>query len=283
MKIKTMILRENLSVSDVADLVTRLGQPMDRTNAARALRDVAIEGIEEPGNPRGSWRIPRAKLVEVVAACVLRRRRRSHGRGAVTLDGCLLDAAEAMLREDDLLELVPKQLRRKVYRRLQARWEAEQERRRRQEEFQKKVDEAVWGKFRAETERRRREHDELVRAAEEYRREKEAKEQQRLFEDTYRVCRQQAMRDCGVVQAPGWIQDTKNQPFLREWPGSPPDWWAPPPGLLAVVKVEAPKFYITGYQPPDWRRWVPPYQPGKPWPWRSESSGPQAEAVKPAA
>jgi hypothetical protein len=276
MKIKTMILRENLSVSDVADLVTRLGQPMDRTNVARALRDVRIGGVKEQENPQGSWRIPRAKLVEVVAACVLRRRRKSHHRDLYELDSCLLDAAEAVMREDDLLELVPKQLQRKVYGRLQARREAEQERRRRQEEFRKKVDEAVWGKFRAETERRRREHDELVRAAEEYRREKEAKEQRRLPEDTYCVCRQQAMRDCGVVQAPGWIQDPRNQPFLREWPGSPPDWWAPPPGLLEVVKVEAPKFYITGTQPPDWSRWVPKYKLGQAWPWRKPDSDPGA-------
>jgi hypothetical protein len=268
MKTKTMILRENLTVSDVADLVTRLGQPMDRTNAARALRDVVIDGVREPENPQKSWRIPRAKLVEVVAACVLRRRRRSHDRAFHDLDGCLLDAAEAMMREDDLIGLVPKKLQRQVHDRVRARLKQEEERRRRQEEFAKKLDEAVWGKFRAEQEARRRKEEQDRRWAEEYRREKEEKERVRLIEDTYRVCRQQAMCDAGVTIRPGWMEDPGTPPFLRDWPSSPPDWWAPPPGLLEVVKVEAPKFYITGYQPPDWRRWVPRYVPGKPWPWR---------------
>ena len=268
MQVKPMNLRENLSVSDVADLMTRLGQPMDRTNAARALRGVVIRGVKEPENPRGSWRVPRAKLVEVVAACLYRSRCRSHDRRLHTLDGCLVDAAEAMMREDDLIELVPKRLQRQVYDRVQVRHAAEEERRRRMEEFQRKLDQAIWGRYRAETEAHRRKEEEERRWIEQYRREQEAKEQRRLLEDTYRVCREQAMRDCGVVQRPGWLQDPGNQFFLRDWPGGPPDWWAPPPGLLKVVKVEAPKFYIQGYQPPDWRQWVPPYVPGQPWPWR---------------
>ena len=126
----------------------------------------------------------------------------------------------------------------------------------------------VWGKFRAEEERRRREREALERSIERSRREEEEKARKRLFEDTYRVCREQAMRDAGVTRGPGWLDRPENQPFLRDWPYPPPDWWAPPPGLLEVVKVEAPKFYITGYQPPDWSRWVPKYAPGKAWPWR---------------
>ena len=62
MRVRAMRLPENLCLADVADVAARLGVPIDRTNAARALRAVAIGGVEEPGNPRGRWRIPRAKL-----------------------------------------------------------------------------------------------------------------------------------------------------------------------------------------------------------------------------
>jgi hypothetical protein len=80
MWVRAMKLPENLALDDVADIVTRLATPTDRTSVARALRDVVIRGVKEPETPRGRWRIPRAKLVEVVAACLLRRASRHPDR-----------------------------------------------------------------------------------------------------------------------------------------------------------------------------------------------------------
>jgi hypothetical protein len=46
-------------------------------------------------------------------------------------------------------------------------------------------------------------------------------------------------------------------------------WWAPPPGMLEAVKeymAARERWYLA--EEPDWSGWVPPYEPGKPWPWR---------------
>ena len=117
-----MKLPENLCLADVADVATRLGVPIDRTNAARALRAVVIDGVEEPENPRGRWRIPRAKLTDVVAACLYRRARRSHDRLSADIGRCRLAAAELMMDHDELARLVPRPLARAITERRRERW-----------------------------------------------------------------------------------------------------------------------------------------------------------------
>jgi tryptophan 2,3-dioxygenase len=74
---------------------------MDRGNCGRALRAVAIAGVEPPEGPGGRWKIPRAKLTDAVAACLYRRQRRSHDRWAAGLERCRWRAAELLLDHDE--------------------------------------------------------------------------------------------------------------------------------------------------------------------------------------
>ena len=51
--------------------------------------------------------------------------------------------------------------------------------------------------------------------------------------------------------------------------------------MYEVVRAERDTTRPYGYVEPDWRRWVPKYVPGRPWPWRSDPSGPRAETAEP--
>jgi hypothetical protein len=72
---------------------------------------------------------------------------------------------------------------------------------------------------------------------------------------------------------------TKRHPkFVADWLSQRPLWWMPP-GMLEVVIAE-PTTIPYGYQEPDWRRWAPPYVPGRPWPWRTADAVPPEPAAK---
>jgi hypothetical protein len=272
-----MKLPETLSASDVADVLVRVGFPVDRQNVARALHQAPVDGVIAPGRVGQGWRVPKAALLDVTATCFWRRAQRElapRGYGPGSPCSYRLDAAELLMEDRELARLVPRSLKRRVRERQESRRRAEEERRRRAEEFQKKLDEAVWGKWRREQERERREREELLRLVEEGRRKDEEKKRKRLLEDTYQLCRHSAAAAYGVSMTPGWLQAPASQPFLRDWPGPPPDWWRPPPGLPEFVQAEGYKFYHGGtYSPPSWDRWVPEYVPGQPWPWCKADAG----------
>jgi hypothetical protein len=79
-----MDLPEILTLSDVGEVLAPLGAAMDRTNVALALRAYPVDGVERPKTRALPWRIPRAKLVEVVASCLLRRASPTAGCSART-------------------------------------------------------------------------------------------------------------------------------------------------------------------------------------------------------
>jgi hypothetical protein len=275
-------LPEVLSASDVADVLVRVGFPVDRQNVARALHQAPVDGVIAPGRIGQGWRVPRSALLDVFATCLWRRAQRERaprGHGPGSPAAYRVDAAELLMEERELARLVPRSLKQAVRQRWGARRRAEEERRRRQEEWEKKLDDLVWGKFRKEEERRRREREELERSVEEGRRKEEERKQRRLLEDTYQLCRHSARAAYGVTYGHGWNTRPENQPYLRDWPGSPPDWWLPPPGLAEFVQAEGYKFYHGGtYNPPAWDRWVPRYTPGQPWPWRKRDGADDAGA-----
>jgi hypothetical protein len=224
------------------------------------LRAVAIGGVEEPENPRGRWRIPRAKLTDVVAACLYRRQRRSHDRVAVDLSSCLLDAAEAMLADPELAGLVPKRLRRLAVERRQARWRAQQERQRRIAEAERRRAEEREAARRREREEERLSHERLERG-------RRREEHERVLGACYRICYRAAFRSLNLPWG-----DKRGLPayeqLRRDFPYDRLGWWQPPPGFYEAVAEDLPKQVEFGYVEPDWSRWVPPYEPGKPWPWR---------------
>jgi hypothetical protein len=260
MRIGTVRLPENLSLPILADVITDLGVPVDRRSVGRALQSVVIDGVVAPDQPTDRWRIPRAKLAEVVGACLFRRRRRSHDRWAANLDGCLLDAAEMLMRRDDLHEHVPKQLQRQVHARQQARWEAQDERRRQIAEAERRRLEEQREAWRRKQEAERELH-------ERYERERAREARERVVRECYGICYRAAFRSLNLPYG-----DKRGLPeyeqLRRDFPYDRPAWWAPPPGMYEAVAEDLPKQVVYGYQPPDWSKWVPPYVPGQPWPWR---------------
>lgn len=91
---------------------------------------------------------------------------------------------------------------------------------------------------------------------------------ERWLDRAYGRCKRCAYQDIGRPFGPRWSEETPR--WLEDWPSRRPAWWRPPPGLLEAVMAE-PEMRPYGYQEPDWRRWVPPYVPGRPWPWRSDA------------
>jgi hypothetical protein len=62
------------------------------------------------------------------------------------------------------------------------------------------------------------------------------------------------------------------QQLRRDFPHDRPPWWAPPPGMFEAVKDYMAERARRVCEEPDWSRWTPSYQPGKPWPWRKPES-----------
>jgi hypothetical protein len=110
-------------------------------------------------------------------------------------------------------------------------------------------------------------------------REREAKRQkERWLDQAYGHCKRCAHRDIGSPKGPDWVHRTPH--WSADWPVQRPSWWLPPPGLLEAVMAE-PACIPYGHQEPDWRRWVPTYVPGRPWPWRADTV--QPDTLVPAA
>jgi hypothetical protein len=251
-----MRLPENLCLEDVGDVVARLRVPMDRTNVARALRAVSIEGVREPENRLGRWRIPRSKLVECVAACLLRRASRSPDRWALRPEKFVTAAAELMLRDAELEDLVPRRLRAEIL----ERWRLVEERRRRERE----------AKEAAERKRRARQ----AREAKARRLEYERVRRERVVLDwCYNACWWAAWE---AVRAPGqpYNKDLPEAVQLRrDFPVPRPDWWLAPPDLRARMAEYLKDLANIPDEHPNWAQWIPPYQPGRAWPWRKPETG----------
>jgi hypothetical protein len=257
-----MNLPENLSLPLLADVMTALGVPMDRGNVGRALQAVVIAGVEAPKGPGDRWRLPRRKLTDVVAACLYRRRHRSHDRSACTADGCLLDAAALMMRHDELHAHVPKSLQRQVLERREARRRAEEERRRR-------IQDAERRRLREQREAWRRKQEEERAERERWARRREEEEHERVVAECYRLCFRQGYKAIGSPQGPRWPELPEAVQLRRGFPHDRPAWWEPPPGMHEAVKeymAARARWYLA--EESDWSRWVPPYVPGQPWPWR---------------
>jgi hypothetical protein len=254
-----MKLPENLSLPVVADVLADLGVPVDRGNVGRALQAVAIHGVEAPDGPGGRWRIPRAKLTDVVAACLYRRQRRSHDRWDADLQRCRLAAAELLMDHDELARFVPRPLARAIAERWREKWRrlVEAEHREREErERQARAAEAR----RLEQERRERERHEQV-----------------LLDWCYAVCLGAARAAIGA-RGPDRQDRPEVVQLQRDFPVPRPDWWLPPPDLRGPMAEYLKDLANLPDEHPDWSRWIPPYEPGKPWPWRKGGGADRAGA-----
>ena len=242
-----MKLPENLALEDVADVVTRLGAPTDRTTAARALREVLIRGVREPETPRGRWRIPRAKLHECVGACLLRREARKPGWRKLEPEVFVWLAAESMLGDPELEGFVPRRLKAEIL-----------DRRRLEEERRKGAERRARAEKKA-AERRAREAEERRLHA-------------RVVQNTYWRVRYVYLA-LFITRLPSgetdWVGDRET--FDRDWPRDVPDGWLPPPAVYEAMKEFIQRRDRIGnlnLPEPDLSGLLPPYRPGEPWPWR---------------
>ena len=118
-----MKLPEILSAGDVADVLVRVGFPVDRQNVARALHEAPVDGVIAPGRIGQGWRVPRSALLDVFATCLWRRAQRERaprGYGPGSPAAYRVDAAELLMEERELARLVPRSLKQAV----RQRWEA---------------------------------------------------------------------------------------------------------------------------------------------------------------
>jgi hypothetical protein len=273
LRVKHMKLAVNLSLPMVADVMTAIGVPVDERNVGRALQAVSIPGVEAPDGPGGRWRIPRRRLADVAAACLLRRRRRSHDRTAYTLEGCLLDAAALIMRHHELHQHVPRRLAEAVTARREARLRAQRERQRRTEETERrrlKEQREAWRRQQAR-ERAERERWARKRAEEEH---------ERVMDECYRLCFRQAYKAIGSPQGAHWPELPEAVQLRRDFPHDRPARWAPP-GMFEKVKeymAARARWYLA--EEPDWSRWVPEYVPNRPWPWRQPESDDDADPAR---
>ena len=262
--------RDNLLPDDVADLAATLRLRIDRRNVTRALERTPVPGVVPPPRRGVPWTIPRASLVQVFAACLQRRALRELaplGLRPRPLGHYELEAARRMLEVPALKPLVSRELAARVRRRA-----AEQaaHRRRERERVEAMLRQAEanspWARERREAERRRAEAELLARL--------ERERTERALDRAYQVCLRLAFRD---LDPPLTGRHPNGRPCFRredfpqydaDWPRERPSWWRPPPGMLEAVRAE-PGVIPYGYVEPDWRRWVPPYVPGRPWPWRA--------------
>jgi hypothetical protein len=257
-----MEIPDVLAVSDVELLLAELGVTADRTAVAMALRAHPVEGVVRPEGHGHSWKIPRDRLLDVVAAVLLRRARRSPDRWRVSGANLRLDAAELLLDHPHLKTLVPAALRRQVERRAR-------EQRQRREREEREEQERLAAERRAAAEAVRRAHELEHERREAYRAERERHAHEWFMDFAYGVCFRCAYADHGSPKGAGWPERPENQCLRQDFPHRRPDWWAPPPGLLEAIKayIPSPNGCTVGPEP-DWSRWVPPYVPGQRWPWR---------------
>jgi hypothetical protein len=261
MRIRKVMIPENLSLPILADLITDLGIAVDRRSVGRSLQSVVIRGVVAPDKPTDRWRIPRAKLAECIGACLFRRRRRAPDRWSATPDECLLDAAGLMMRHGELWRHVPESLRRRVIERREARWREEAERRRQAEEAERRTAAELAERYARERREERERHEQIER-------ERVAAAHEKVLDACYSACFRAAYRAIGAPGGPHWTQLPEAVQLRRDFPHDRPADWAAPPGMYEAMKADLPKQVVYGYVEPDWSRWIPPYRPGQPWPWR---------------
>jgi hypothetical protein len=268
----TQEIPEILTVEEVSYILAELGVPSERTSVGLSLRTIPVEGVIPPRRRGEAWRIPRERLFSVVVVCFFRRKQRSPDRAAWSMELCLENAARRMLRRPELAHLVPDHVKRHV-RDLD---------RRRAREARRRLMEATEAERRRARERReawdrkRQEERELYERIE---REREREAHEKVLAACYSVVFREAYKAIGSPQGPTWTELPEAVQLRRDFPRDRPAWWAPPPGLYEVVRADLPKQVVYGYQEPDWSQWIPPYEPGRAWPWRR----PEAEADGAAA
>jgi hypothetical protein len=260
--VESMGIGGSLSVTDLELLLAELGVTADRTSVALALRAHPVEGVVRPEGHGHAWKIPRDRLVDVVAAVLLRRARRSPDRWRLNDATLRLDAAELLLDHHDHALLVPAALRRRVERRAR-----EQQERRERQELEEQ--ERLAAERRAREEAARRAHEREREQDEAFWAERERRDHEWHLNHAYTICRHCAYVDHGSPKDAGWPERPENKCLREDFPHRRPDWWLPPPGLLeaATAYVPTPNGCATGPEP-DWSTWVPRYVPGRPWPWR---------------
>lgn len=259
-----MRLPENLLPDDVVDVAMLAGFAVDRRNVTRALEQTPVKGVV-PSPRRGvAWVIPRAALVDVLAACLQRRAARKLAPQylpAPPLADCRLDAARRMLAAPGLDALVPRRLAREVRDRDAAAAERRRLARERAEREARERDRAEREEERARiaAERRR------VAAWTAYH---EAGERHRKLSQVYGICVGLARDDVGGCEA---IRLGTMTPRWREdWPHDRPSWWMPPPGMLEAFLKQS-KYSLWTQEESYWRQWWPGYVPGRPWPFRDDA------------
>ncbi len=102
----------------------QVGVSLDRQSIASTLRLVPLAGAIPPGRPGRSWVIPTNQLLNLLVACLARRTRRGTRRGAralVDFDRLYLDAAEYLIRHQELARMMPPSLKKAVRERQKAR------------------------------------------------------------------------------------------------------------------------------------------------------------------
>jgi hypothetical protein len=275
-----MMLPQTLSAADVEDALSRVGLIVDRRNVGRALHQHPVDGVIAPGRGGQGWRVPRAALVDVAAAILCRRASKAavaRGRPAPAARLYRVDAGELLLGsgERELAKLVPLPLRREVRERQRLERERAEERRREEQRRRQEREEEERRRAAAAADACRRRRDEERRVHEGLARERVAKERKKLLDECYRVCFRVALEGlwaAGMPKGPRWDEHPDAQQLRRDFPHDRPSWWAPPPGLLELVKVDLPKQTQFPYTEPDRRSWAPPYEPGRRWPWRKSES-----------
>jgi hypothetical protein len=247
-----MKVSETLSPDGVADLLARLGHPVDRRNIVLALQAEPIAGVV-PSPRRGTpWSIAPSALLDVVAAVLRRRAMRAASRSfqpVPPLARYHRPAAELLLRDSDLARVVPKKLRFSI--------EAAAHLKQEQAEARRKA--AAWAAGREQ------------RAA-------EARERQKmrlltdyamltLYADARMAATAARFRplDKAALESPAFAQ------FVIEWPypGERPADWLPPPGVLEAAIEEVRPFHDgKTRQIPDLRHLFPATLDwSKRWPW----------------
>jgi hypothetical protein len=263
-----------LSLSDVEELLARLGVPAARQNLARGLRQFPLPGVDPPRGNGQAWRVRPHALLDLLSVALWRRERRRlapRGLAPGSPHRFQLDAAERLLADKELARLVPRGLKKTALERQAAR-------RRRREEERRRLDEIVRRVLGAEDERDRRERERQARWEAEVDRREEARRHENAMTDCYCACAKLVREDLGLRIGPGCQDRPEFARYRRDWPPwtERPGWWRPPPGMYELALAERERTRRFGEPEPDWRRFlVAPYEPGRPWPWR----GPEADAA----
>jgi hypothetical protein len=130
------------------------------------------------------------------------------------------------------------------------------------------IEEAERRRLREQEEAWRRKQRAERESRERYERERARAKQERAMSECYRICFREAYKAIGSPKGPAWPELPEAQQLRRDFPHDRPAWWAPPPGLFEAVQDYQAERERRVCEEPDWSGWVPPYVPGKAWPWR---------------